>query len=117
MTAAALALVEPVVALDPEHAISATYSKAYAAALAPGPRLAERSEAIDHAAQRIASGQRAALAIYGAEIDEALVRETVAMSAACDVLIAVRQNIAHWPPEVKKVIARAMGDLAGVTKS
>ena len=97
-------------------AVSEAYTKAYNAALLPGPRLAEMIEALDRASQRMSSGQRAAFAVYGAEIDAKIVRDTVALVAACDVLAAVRQNITRWPTSVQKVIAAAMGDLASVTK-
>ena len=99
-----------------EASISAAYAKAYSAALLPGPRLAEMIDALDRAAQRMAAGQRAAFSAYGAEIDSIMVRDTIAINAACDVLAAVRQNITHWPVAVQKVIAIAMGDLASVTK-
>ena len=94
-----------------ERAISASYATAQAAVLAPPPRLAEMIDAIDREATRMASGQRAALAIYGAPIDERILRDTVAMVAACEVLAAVRQNITSWPQPVQKAIARAMGVL------
>lgn len=124
MTEAALALVIDPSAPDPsiiasegrERAISMAYAKAYTDALAPGPRLAEMIDALDRAAQRMASGQRAAMAAYGAEINGAIVRDTVAINAACDVLAAVRQNVTTWPIAMQKVIARSMGDLATVTK-
>jgi hypothetical protein len=99
-----------------DSGVSNAYANAYSAAQTPGPRLAEMIEALDRASQRMASGQRAAFAAYGAEIDGRMVRDTVAIVAACDVLAAVRQNVTKWPVAVQKVIAQAMGDLASVTK-